>query len=404
MTRGATPCIAVLGGAGAMGRIVVRDLAETAPRGVDIVLADRDLRGARGVTAALPRPVRVVATDAGNPVATARALSGASVIINACHHDFNLRVMDAALSISCHYLDLGGLFHVTRRQLLRHGEFKRAGLLALCGMGSAPGIVNVLARAGAARLERVDEIHVAVGTSARTASDGAPLLETSYSIQTVLDEASRPAAIFSGGALSFVPPLSDARPVDFPHPVGRQYPVCTLHSELATLPRSFRRQGLRKATFRIAFPDGLAERLRFVHALGLTSTDPIVVRGATIVPREVLLELLSRQPRASNHGTRDEYEVLRVTLRGRRDGRTVQDVLDCHVPGFPAWNVGVDIDTGAPPSIVAQMIVDGAIEARGVLPPEQAVPHEPFFRELKRRGMSIRRRTRRLDGRRMKPV
>ena len=133
VTRRATPCIAVLGGAGAMGRIVVRDLAETAPRGVDIVLADRDLRGARRVTAALPRPVRVVATDAGNPVATARALSGASVIINACHHDFNLRVMDAALSISCHYLDLGGLFHVTRRQLLRHGEFKRAGLLALCG-------------------------------------------------------------------------------------------------------------------------------------------------------------------------------------------------------------------------------------------------------------------------------
>ena len=91
MTRGATPCIAVLGGAGAMGRIVVRDLAETAPRGVDIVLADRDLRGARDVTASLPRAVLVVATDAGNPVATARALSGASVIINACHHDFNLQ-------------------------------------------------------------------------------------------------------------------------------------------------------------------------------------------------------------------------------------------------------------------------------------------------------------------------
>ena len=36
---------------------------------VDIVLADRDFAGARRVTAALPRPVRVVATDAGNPVA-----------------------------------------------------------------------------------------------------------------------------------------------------------------------------------------------------------------------------------------------------------------------------------------------------------------------------------------------
>jgi saccharopine dehydrogenase (NAD+, L-lysine-forming) len=382
-----------------MGRIAVRDLAETAPGSIDIVLADRDLRAARGVAATLPRPVRIVATDARNPAAVARALADTCVIINACHHDFNLRVMDAALAIGCHYLDLGGLFHVTRRQLRRHGEFKRAGLLALCGMGSAPGIVNVLARAGAARLERVDEIHVAVGTSSGATCNGTPLLETSYSIQTVLDEASRRAAIFSGGALRFVPPLSGAQAVDFPRPVGRQYPACTLHSELATLPRSFRPQGLREASFRIAFPDGLAERLRFVHALGLTSTDPVVVGNAPIVPRDVLLELLSRQPRQPKQGARDAYEVLRVTLRGSRGGRRVEDVLDCHVPGLPAWDVGVDIDTGAPPSIVAQMIVGGEITERGVLPPEQAVPHGPFFRELTRRGMSIRRRTKRLDGR-----
>jgi lysine 6-dehydrogenase len=397
VTRHAAPRIVVLGGAGAMGRIAVRDLAETAPGSIDIVIADRDLRAARGVAATLSRPVRIVATDARNPAAVARALADTSVIINACHHDFNLRVMDAALAIGCHYLDLGGLFHVTRRQLRRHGEFKRAGLLALCGMGSAPGIVNVLARAGAARLERVDEIHVAVGTSSGAACNGTPLLETSYSIQTVLDEASRRAAIFSGGALRFVPPLSGAQAVDFPRPVGRQYPACTLHSELATLPRSFRPQGLREASFRIAFPDGLAERLRFVHALGLTSTDPVVVGNAPIVPRDVLLELLSRQTRQPKQGARDAYEVLRVTLRGSRGGRRVEDVLDCHVPGLPAWDVGVDIDTGAPPSIVAQMIVGGEITERGVLPPEQAVPHEPFFRELTRRGMSIRRRTKRLD-------
>jgi len=42
------------------------------------------------------------------------------------------------------------------------------------------------------------------------------------------------------------------------------------------------------------------------------------------------------------------------------------------------------------------MIVAGSITARGVVPPERAVPPEPFFRELTRRGMSIRRRTRRV--------
>ena len=102
------PCIAVVGGAGAMGRIVVRDLAETAPRGVDIVLADRDLARRREVSRRACRaPCVLSTTDAGNPVAIARALSGASVIVNACHHDFNLRVMDAALE---HRLSLSAIW------------------------------------------------------------------------------------------------------------------------------------------------------------------------------------------------------------------------------------------------------------------------------------------------------
>jgi saccharopine dehydrogenase-like NADP-dependent oxidoreductase len=387
------PCITVLGGAGAMGRIAVRDLVETAHADIDLVVADRDRRAARRVAEPLTRPVRLVTVDAGDPRSAARALAGTTVLVNACHHDFNLRVMDAALAIKCHYLDLGGLFHVTRQQLQRHAEFKRAGLLAICGMGSAPGIVNVLARAGADRLDRVDEIHVVVGTTDHTARSGTLLLDTSYSLQTVLDEASRPAALFARGALRFVPPLSGAHAVDFPQPVGRQYPACTLHSELATLPRSFRRQGVREVSFRIAFPSDLGDRLRFVHALGLTGTEPIVVAGTRIVPRDVLIALLSRSPRPARIGPRAEYEVLRVTLRGRRAGRTVEDVLDCHVPGMPAWDVGVDIDTGAPPSIVAQMLVADAIGARGVLPPEGTVPPAPFFRELRRRGMFIRRRT-----------
>lgn len=386
--------VVVLGGAGAMGRITVRDLAETAGPHVEIVAADVDLAGGRRVATALKGRVRAVAADAASPASLSRALRGASVVVNACHHDFNLRVMDAALRAGAHYCDLGGLFHVTRRQLTRDAAFRRAGLLAICGMGSAPGIVNVMARAAADRLDRVSEIHVLVGTRDETPRRGRALLDTSYSIETVLDEASQPAAIFTGGLLAFVEPLSRAEPVRFPAPVGLQHPACTLHSELATLPASFASKGIREVSFRIAFPGDLAERLRVVHALGLTSRRPIVVAGRRLVPREVLLELLRRAPRPVRAGARDEYEVLRVVARGRRAGRTVEETLDCHVAGMPAWDVGVDIDTGAPPSIVAQMLVAGALDARGVRPPERAVPPAPFFRELARRGMRINRRRR----------
>jgi lysine 6-dehydrogenase len=57
------------------------------------------------------------------------------------------------------------------------------------------------------------------------------------------------------------------------------------------------------------------------------------------------------------------------------------------------WGIGVDIDTGAPPSIVAQMLVRGEIGIVGVHPPERAVAPEPFFEELVRRGMRIAQQT-----------
>ena len=385
--------IAVIGAAGAMGRIVVRDLVETAPPDVRILALDRDVRSARSLFRQEPRVI-VAAADATKHAALVRAVSGAAVLVNACHHSLNLRLMEVALAARCHYCDLGGLFHVTREQLKRDREFRRAGLLALCGIGSAPGIVNVMARAGADRLAAIDEIHIAVGTVDRTPRRGESLLETSYTIETVLDEASQPAAVFTGGRLSFVPPLSGARAVRFPPPVGLQYPACTIHSELATLPSSFRSKGIREVSFRIAFPGDLADRLRFIHALGLTSRTPVPVAGREVAPRDVLRALLARAPRTETVGTRDEFEVLRVTLRGRRGRRRVEDVLDCLVPGMPAWDIGVDIDTGAPPSIAAQMLLDGRIPARGVLPPETAVPPAPFFRALRRRGMRVVRRAR----------
>jgi lysine 6-dehydrogenase len=386
--------IVVFGGAGAMGRIAVRDLAETAAPPIEIVAADRDIGAGRRVAKDLKGRVRAIAADAASPTSLSRALKGATVVVNTCHHDFNLRVMDGALKAGAHYCDLGGLFHVTRRQLTRDAAFRRAGLLAICGMGSAPGIVNVMARDAADRLDRVTEIHIAVGTHDAAPRRGRALLDTSYSIETVLDEASQPAAIFTRGELSFIEPLSRAEAVRFPAPVGLQHPACTLHSELATLPSSFAAKGIREVSFRIAFPGDLAERLRFVHALGLTSRGPIAVSGRRVVPRDVLLELLRRAPRPVRTGSRDEYEILRVTARGRRGGRLVEEILDCHVPGMPAWDIGVDIDTGAPPSIVAQMLVAGTLDARGVRPPERAVPPAPFFRELARRGMRVFRRRR----------
>jgi lysine 6-dehydrogenase len=387
--------IAVLGGAGAMGQIAARDLCETAPADVEVVVSDLNTRGAnllvRRLRALYPaRRLRAVGVDVARPAVAVKALRGVFGIINCCHHDLNLRAMQLALASGSHYVDLGGLFHVTRQQLKLHRQFKTRNLLALLGMGAAPGIVNVLARAAADGMDRVHEIHIAVAGIDRATYSENRVLATSYAIQTVLDEASLPAPTFTHGRFGSVRAMSDAATIDFPHPVGTQRPSRTIHSEVATLPLSFREKGIREVSFRIAFPPDLDRQLRLISALGLLSREPIDVGRVRVAPRDVLMALLNQLPKPAA-ATPDEYEILRVSVNGERERRPAEEVLTCHAPGIPAWGVGVDADTGCPPSIAIQLLLRGEIASRGVLPPEVAVPVAPFLAELDRRGMRIDR-------------
>jgi saccharopine dehydrogenase-like NADP-dependent oxidoreductase len=383
-----------------MGRIAARDLAETVPSGSTVVIADADASVAARVARSLPKTGSVIvqsaSVDAAEPQRVTALLRHvkAFAILNATHHRFNMPVMDAALVAGAHYCDLGGLFHHTRTQLRQHAAWKRADRLALVGIGAAPGIVNVLARSAADTMDVVREIHVAVAAVDRTRGRPRSPFGVSYSVRTLFEEASQPAAVFSGGHLRFEPPISGAAEIRFPAPVGWQSPALTLHSEVATLPGSYRTKGIRECTFRIAFPPETVERLAFLRDLGLLSTTPIRVGSAMIAPREWLAAVVERGAPAPWRGVPDEYEILRVVVRGRRNRTGVEETIDCHVRGNRAWRVGIDIDTGCPPSIAMQMLARGEITARGVVAPERAIPAAPFFRELHRRGMLIRTRRR----------
>src|SRR3989442_13835874 len=54
------------------------------------------------------------------------------------------------------------------------------------------------------------------------------------------------------------------------------------------------------------------------------------------------------------------------------------------------WNIGGGVvDTGVPPSIAAQWMVNGLVKRRGVIPPEVAFDPLPYFKELSARGRGI---------------
>ena len=69
---------AVLGGAGAMGRITVRDLIETTPLGTEVLIADYNLPAAKKLAREMGPKARAIKVDVTQVGATAKALKGCS--------------------------------------------------------------------------------------------------------------------------------------------------------------------------------------------------------------------------------------------------------------------------------------------------------------------------------------
>lgn len=373
-----------------MGRITIRDLFETDPD-AEIIIADFNLKNAETLAASFrSRRVKAVFADIKNRQSLVKAFQGSFVVINSTPYVFNVEVMRAALKARVHYVDLGGLFHVTRKQLQLHNQFKKAGLLALLGIGAAPGITNIMADHAASQLDRVQEIHIRLGGKDLTRYDRDVPISVSYSLDTILDEFSMPPAVFHKGRFGFVEPMSGREEHLFPSPVGIQKPMHTIHSEVATLPLSYKDKGVKEVSFKIAFDEEFTERVRFLRDLGLASQKPVQNGQINFVPRKILLKLISELPKGKPVGPIRQYEVIRSIVLGKEKGKKVCWLVDCHTKGMPQWGIGLDIDTGAPPSIAAQMIARGEIDAFGALPPEKVVPPQPFFKELARRGMTVK--------------
>ncbi len=373
-------------GAGLMGRAVVYDLSG-AREVKNIVVADFDRGRAQEVARKFGRGISSAAfADVRDTRHLAKLLHGCDVVVNCTQYNWNLDVMRAALAARVNYMDLGGLYHMTRKQFALDRDFRRIGKLAIPGMGGAPGITNVMARALADPLDRVDAIKV-YNAGADEQHYDSPIAY-SFSIATILDELTMPPIHFVNGRYIEKEMLSEPETETFPAPIGKIVLRHSIHSELGTLAESFRKKGVREVFFKINYEPKLVGLVRSLVDAGFTDRDPITVNGTQVAPRAVLLALLQKKAPAK---TPLDVEALRVVVTGRSGKKRVAGAMEMFAdhtarPQFSA----VARDTGFPAAIAAVMHGRGEIPGVGVQAPEIVVPPKPFFGELKKRGFTFR--------------
>ncbi|MGA8037705.1 MAG: saccharopine dehydrogenase C-terminal domain-containing protein [Candidatus Acidiferrales bacterium] len=374
-------------GAGLMGRAVVYDLSG-AREVREIVVADFDQRRAREVAKKFGRgKAKAVFADVRDEVGLPKLLRESSIVLNCTQYNWNLEVMRAALASKIHYMDLGGLYHMTKKQFALDKDFRRIGKLAIPGMGGAPGITNVMARALANPMDRVDAIKV-FNAGADVQKYDSPIAY-SFSIATILDELTMPPIHFVGGKYVAKPMLSEPEPGTFPQPIGKIELRHSIHSELGTLAESFRKKGVKEVFFKINYDPKLVSLVRSLAEAGFTSTEPIEARGVKVAPKDVLLALMQNNaPRK----TPLDVEALRVVVTGKVGKKRVGSAMEMWADNTTRPMLSaVARDTGFPLAIAAVMHGRGEIPGSGVQAPETVVPPEPFFRELKKRGFTFKR-------------
>jgi lysine 6-dehydrogenase len=379
--------VAVVGAAGIIGPAIVATLAEQ--DAVErILVLDMNEAGAREVAGRHGGgKASGGALDITDREAAGSALEGAAVVLNSAAYRVNLPAMEAALAAGAHYIDLGGLFHVTLEQLELDARFREAGLLAVLGMGSTPGKTNVMA-ARAVELLGDEVERIVVGAAGRDPDPPSGPLVAPYAVETILDELSMPTPVVRDGEVVYLTPLSDAGTVEFGQPVGPAQTIYTIHSEQATFAQSF---GARNVSFQLSLNPVFLEKIRFLTELGLAGTEPVEVRGVEVTPRHVLLALLAELPKASP--SHHAFGIHRIEAHGREGGLAVVECITSAVDRLD-FGGGV-LSTACPPAVVADMLCRGELAAHtGVLPSERCVPYGPLFQRLERYGVRVREEAR----------
>jgi len=375
--------IYVLGGAGKMGCISVQTLVND-DRVDEVIIADIDIEQAQVVADYLDSPkIEILKVDINDEANFVKALDGADACLNATVYYTNLTVMEACLKTGVPYTDMGGLFYGTREQLKLHDRFAAEGVSAVLCMGSAPGIPNIQARYAADRLDTIESIKIYDGIKPPSPDD----LRFSYAVPTIIDELIVEPMVFENGEFVSKKPMSGFEDYWFEQPLGLLPMHLSLHSEVATLPVTFKDKGIQECFFKINYwgmAQKTVEKVRVLVDFGFANEEPVTIKGSSVKPRDLMISLLSgyvhsvtdllAPPKAKPP---DWTKEIVTEIHGTKDGKAVTyrlGTLTCKGA----------LPTGAAPAIAAIWLAEGRIEP-GVHPPEGCLDPEPFFNELEER-------------------
>ena len=371
--------IIVLGGAGTMGYEAVKLLLERTSG--EITIADANVNGLKRVEAELGKKVKTTGVDVNDRESLVKLLKGADVVINTIgpFYKYAAGVIKAAIDARVNMVDIDDDYDATKDSLELDEAARKAGIAAVIGMGASPGITNLVAKLGASRMDRTDDIRVYWGESAIDPTGSAALMHWFHIT-------AEKVPVFINGKWVEVQGFSQPEVVEFLPPIGKLEVVITGHPEPVSLPRYIK--GVKNVSIKGAlYPPKIMELFRWLIDTGFGSNDTFVVNESVSMPfRELAVKIISSMPNFAPHYFQDiwddamgKYEAcagtFKVVVSGQKGDKLVTRTYDLLANS-------VAHSTALPAVMAALALLDGKAKSTGVMAPEGALDAATFLDAL----------------------
>jgi saccharopine dehydrogenase (NAD+, L-lysine-forming) len=367
--------VTVLGGCGAVGSVAVKTLVQSDDFS-HVVIADMNIEKADQMAAALGGDkVTATACNAHDVQSVRDAIRGSNVVLN-CVGPFYLTVkpiLAAVIESRINYVDICDDVDVTLDILQNMDpQAREAGITALIGMGSSPGLTNIVARYAAdVLLDGVDSVDI-FHTHGGEPTEGAGVIAHRFHCMSI------PIPMYLGGKLQYVDFFSAdgialRQKFDFPY-IGESTIYPYPHPEQITLPRHIKLQ--RVTNKGSVLPEAYYNLTRDLCLLGLASTAPVDVKGRMVVPRDFAIAYIIRERERilKETGFGEQRGCVSVIVKGIKDGEKVE--YHFHMA---STHQALGEGTGIPAAMGAILMQRGQVQGKGILPPEACINPADFL-------------------------
>jgi len=375
--------VLVLGGVGEIGSEIVRAVAEAddvAEVHIGDILIDKAKKLAEDV-GEKASAIYVDVTDHEKLVNTMKNFD----VVTSCvgpFYRFGVPVVRAAVEAGVNYIDIMDDPDPTREILddaTLNKTAKDAEAIVIIGLGSTPGLVNVLAKYGASKLDETDEISVAWAYT--TASGGASFAVMAHMFHVTCGQ----ALTYKDGLWVKVTPLVNGREtLDF-RELGNIDVYHVGHPEPVTIPRYIK---CKAASCKMGVvPQDVLIVYRVLAQLELTSRNPIKFKDILIAPRDFIMTSLAQLPLETHRKIFkfDQVEPIfecRVAVKGSKGEENAQYI-------YRFSDVDHAQPTYVPAAVATLMLGRGEVKSKGVSAPEGCIEPESFLKEVIDRGVTL---------------